>query len=52
LIVVEEPPMSCQGSLIYAQLALPELDPDEIRDGQIVALLIALSALLVTLWLM
>ncbi len=40
--------MSCQGSLIYAQLALPELDPDEIRDGQIVALLIALSALLVT----
>ena len=47
--------MSCQGSLIHAQLALPELDPDEIRDGQIVALLVALSALLVTrllLWAM
>jgi hypothetical protein len=40
--------MSCQGSLIHAQLALPELDPDEIRDGQIVAFLVALSGLLVT----
>jgi hypothetical protein len=48
LIAVEELPMSCQGSLIYAQLALPEIDPGEIRDGQIVALLIALSALLMT----
>ncbi|MEI9923222.1 MAG: hypothetical protein WDN50_06515 [Bradyrhizobium sp.] len=34
LIVVEELTMNCQGSLIHAQLALPELDPDEIRDGQ------------------
>jgi hypothetical protein len=40
--------MSCQGSLIYAHLALSELDPDEVRDGQIVTLLVALSALLVT----
>jgi hypothetical protein len=39
--------MDCQVSLIYAHLALPEFDPDEVRDGQIVALLIALSALLV-----
>jgi hypothetical protein len=39
--------MDCQVSLIYAHLALPGLDPDEVRDGQIVALLIALSALLV-----
>ena len=35
--------MDCQVSLIYAHLALPGLDPDEVRDGQIVALLIALS---------
>ncbi|WP_213737168.1 hypothetical protein [Bradyrhizobium sp. dw_411] len=40
--------MSCQGSLIYTHLSLPELDPDEVRDGQIVTLLIALSALLMT----
>jgi hypothetical protein len=40
--------MNCQGSLIYAHLALPGLDPDEVRDGQIVMLLVALSALLVT----
>ena len=40
--------MSCQGSLLYAQLALTQLDPYEIRDGQIVTLLVALSALLVT----
>jgi hypothetical protein len=52
LIVIEELPMSCQGSLIYAHLALPGLDPDEVRDGQIVVLLIALSALLATRWLM
>jgi hypothetical protein len=40
--------MNCQGSLIYAQLALPGLDPDEVRDGQIVVLLLGLSAFLVT----
>jgi hypothetical protein len=38
--------MDCQASLIYAHLALPGLDPEEVRDGQIVVLLIALSALL------
>jgi hypothetical protein len=50
LIVVEELPMSCQGSLIYAHLALPELDPDEIRDGQIVTLLVALLVTRLLLW--
>jgi hypothetical protein len=40
--------MDCQASLIYAHLALPGLDPAEVRDGEIVALLIALSVLLVT----
>jgi hypothetical protein len=40
--------MDCQASFIYAHLALPELDPNEVRDGQIVALLIALSSLLLT----
>jgi hypothetical protein len=40
--------MSCQASLIYAHLALPELDPDEVRDGQILVLLLGLSALIAT----
>jgi hypothetical protein len=44
--------MSCQSYLIYAHLALSELDPDEVRDGQIVAFLIALSAFLATRWLL
>ena len=39
--------MNFQGSLIYAHLALPGLDPDEVRDGQIVTLFVALSAFLV-----
>jgi hypothetical protein len=48
----EELPMNCQGSLIYAHLVLPGLDPDEVRHGQIAMLLLALSALLVTLLLL
>jgi hypothetical protein len=44
--------MDCQASLINAHLALPGLDPEEVRDGQIVVLLIALSALLAMRWLM
>lgn len=44
--------MDCRASLIYAHLALPGLDPDEVRDGQIVTLLIALFALLVMRWLL
>jgi hypothetical protein len=47
-IVFEELLMNCQGSLIYAHLALPGLDPDEVRDGHIVVLLLELLALLVT----
>ena len=46
-ITFEELPMNCQGSLIYAHLALSGLNPDEVRDGQIVTLLVALSAFLV-----
>jgi hypothetical protein len=44
--------MDCRTSLIHAHLALPGLDPDEVRDGQIVALLIALTVLLLTPWLL
>jgi hypothetical protein len=44
----EELLMNCQGSLVYAHLALPALDPDEVRDGQIVVLLLGLSVLLAT----
>jgi hypothetical protein len=44
--------MECRASLIHAHLALPGLDPDEVRDGQIVTLSVALSALLVTRWLL
>jgi hypothetical protein len=44
--------MDCPGSPIYAHLALPGLDPDKVRHGQIVTLLVALSALLVTRWLL
>lgn len=44
--------MDCRASLIYAHLALAGLDSDEVCDGQIVALLIALSALLMTRWLL
>jgi hypothetical protein len=40
--------MDCRASLIYAHHALPGLDPDEVRLGQMVTLLVALSALLVT----
>jgi hypothetical protein len=40
--------MDCRASLIYAHLAFPGLDPDEVRLGQMVTLLVALSTLLVT----
>jgi len=40
--------MDCQGSLIYAHLLLPRLNPDEVRDGQIVKLLVVLLGLSVT----
>jgi hypothetical protein len=47
-IVLEELLMNCKGSLIYAHLAVPGLDPDEVRDGQIVVLLLGLLVFLVT----
>ena len=37
--------MDCQVSLIYAHLALPGLDPDEVRDGQIVQVNVNLNVL-------
>jgi hypothetical protein len=39
--------MDCRGSLIYAHLAFSGLDPDEVRLGEMMTLLVALSALLV-----
>jgi hypothetical protein len=40
--------MDCRASLIYGHLVLPGLDPDEVRHGQMMTLLVALSALLAT----
>jgi hypothetical protein len=40
--------MDCRGSLIFSHLALPGLDPDEVRFGQMAALFFALSVLLAT----
>ena len=40
--------MDCRGSLICSHLALPGLDPDEVRFGQLATLLVALSVLLAT----
>ena len=37
--------MECRASLIYAQLALPELDLDEVRYGQLLTILTALVVL-------
>ena len=44
--------MDCRASLIYAHLAFPGLDPDEVRLGEMVTLLVAVSALLVTRFLL
>jgi hypothetical protein len=40
--------MDCRGSLIYARLELPGLDPNEIHLGQMATLLVTLSVLLLT----
>jgi hypothetical protein len=40
--------MDCRASLIYAHLACPELEPDGVRLGQLMTLLVGLSAVLVT----
>jgi hypothetical protein len=39
--------MECRASLIYAQLLVPGLDLDEVRYGQLLTVLAAVSALLV-----
>ena len=39
--------MECRASLVYAHLASPGLDPDEVRYGQLLTLLTAVSVLLV-----
>ena len=38
--------MECRALLVYAHLALPGLDPDEVRHGQLLTLLAALLLLL------
>lgn len=38
--------MDCRASIIYAQLLVPELDPREVRYGQLLTMLAAASALL------
>ena len=39
--------MECRGSLVHAHLVLPGLDQDEVRYGQLLTLLTAMSVLLV-----
>jgi len=38
--------MECRGPLIYAELISPGLDPDEVRHGQLLTVLTAVSALI------
>ena len=33
--------MDCRASLIYAYLLAPEIDPDEVREGQLLTILAA-----------
>ena len=40
--------MECRGSLIYAHLLAPELDPDDVRQGQLLTILAAVSVLLLS----
>jgi hypothetical protein len=40
--------MDCRGSLIYAHLLSPRLDPDEVRQGQLLTILAAVSVLLLS----
>jgi hypothetical protein len=39
--------MECRASLVHAHPVLPGLDPDEVRYGQLLTLLTAMSVLLV-----
>lgn len=38
--------MECRASLVHAHLALPGLDPEEVLQGQLVAVLACLVGLL------
>jgi hypothetical protein len=40
--------MECRASLIYAHLVSSGLDPDEIRQGQLLAVMAGLCALMLT----
>ena len=40
--------MDCRASLIYAYLLAPEIDPDEVREGQLLTILAAVSVLLLS----
>ena len=44
--------MECRASLVHAYLVSPGLDPDEVRYGQLLTLLTAMSVLLVLYLLM
>ena len=39
--------MECQASLVFGYLLLPDLDPEEVRRGQLLTLATGLSLLLV-----
>lgn len=40
--------MDCHLSLVHSQLLLPDLDPDDVRQGQLLAFVMGLSLLLLT----
>ena len=40
--------MECRASLVHEHLVSPGLDPDEVRYGQLLTLLTAMSVLLVS----
>ena len=40
--------MECHASLAHAHLLCPDVDPNEVRFGQLVALLVGLSTVLAT----
>ena len=40
--------MECRASLVHAHLVSPGLDPDEVRYGQLLTLLTAMSVLLLS----
>jgi hypothetical protein len=39
--------VDCRGGIVYAYLLSPEIDPDDVRYGQLLALLAAVATLLV-----